>query len=110
MAIKYGDQRQNIYCRKSWGVSSAGKIKRGRREREGSSAGLEFTRSVVTKGLGKSPRNVITLSMGAATAPQPQTKLTEQPENNFNVVINYDFLKAISGKVNILTVYPSVRI
>lgn len=59
MAIKYGDQRQNIYCRKSWGVSSAGKIKRGRRGEEGSSVGLEFTFSVVTKGLGKSPRSVI---------------------------------------------------
>lgn len=109
MAIKYGDQRQNIYCRKSWGVSSAGKIKRGRRGGEGSSLGLEFTRSVVTKGRGRSPPNVITPSMESAKVPQLQMKLTELPEN-FNAVIIYYFLKATFGKVNILIVYPSARV
>lgn len=98
MAIKYGDQRQNIYCRKSWGVSSAGKIERGRRRGEGSPVGLEFTCSAVTEGLGESPPSVISPSVQSAEVLQLHMKLTETPENNFNVVIIYYFLKATFGK------------
>lgn len=110
MAIKYGDQRQNIYCRKSWGVSSAGKIEKGRRGGEGSSVGLEFTRSVVTKGLGTSPRSVISPSMESAKVLLLQKKLTEWLEYNFNLVIIYYFLKATFGKVNTRIIYLSVRV
>lgn len=57
---------------------------------------------------GKEPTEGITPLVESAKVPQPQMKLTERSENNFNVVIIYYFLRATFGKVNILIVYPSV--
>lgn len=48
----------------------------------------EFTRSFVTEGLGKSPPSVISPSVESAKVLQLHMKLTETPENNFNIGYN----------------------
>lgn len=76
------------------------------RGREGSSVGLGFTHCRHYR-FGKEPTEVSQTKQQGSTTP---TKLTERLENNSIVVIIYYFLKATSGKVNTLIVYPSVHI